>query len=95
MKITKEEVKRVATLARLELSPEEEDLLTHQLDKIFQYMEKLDQLDTTTVEPLTQVGEITNAFREDRVVNRPATDALLSNAPARQQNFIKVPKIIE
>lgn len=57
MKITKEEVKRVATLARLELSPEEEDLLTHQLDKIFQYMEKLDQLDTTTVEPLTQVGE--------------------------------------
>ncbi len=95
MKITKEEVKQVATLARLKLSPEEEDLLTHQLDKIFQYMEKLDQLDTTTVEPLTQVGEITNAFREDRVVNRPATDALLSNAPARQQNFIKVPKIIE
>lgn len=95
MKITKEEVKGVATLARLELSPEEEDLLTQQLDKIFQYMEKLDQLDTTTVEPLTQVGEITNAFREDRVVNRPATDALLSNAPARQQNFIKVPKIIE
>lgn len=95
MKITKEEVKRIATLARLELSPEEEDLLTHQLDKIFQYMEKLDQLDTTTVEPLTQVGEITNAFREDRVVNRPATDALLSNAPAREQNFIKVPKIIE
>ena len=95
MKITKEEVKRVATLARLELSPEEEDLLTHQLDKIFQYMEKLDQLDTTTVEPLAQVGEITNAFREDRVVNRPATDALLSNAPAREQNFFKVPKIIE
>ena len=95
MKITKEEVKQVATLARLELSPEEEDLLTHQLDKIFQYMEKLEQLDTTTVEPLTQVGEITNAFREDRVVNRPATDSLLSNAPAREQNFIKVPKIIE
>ncbi len=95
MKITKEEVKQVATLARLELSPQEEDLLTHQLGKIFQYMEKLDQLDTTTVEPLTQVGEITNAFREDRVVNRPATDSLLSNAPAREQNFIKVPKIIE
>jgi aspartyl-tRNA(Asn)/glutamyl-tRNA(Gln) amidotransferase subunit C len=95
MKITKEDLKLIATLARLELSPEEEDLLTHQLDKIFQYMEKLDQLDTTTVEPLTQVGEITNAFREDRVVNRPATDSLLSNAPAREQNFIKVPKIIE
>ncbi len=95
MKITKEEVKRVATLARLELSPEEEGLLTHQLDKILQYMDKLDQLDTTTVEPLTQVGDITNAFREDRVVNRPATVPLLANAPAREQNFIKVPKIIE
>ncbi len=95
MKITKEEVKQVATLARLELSPQEEDLLTNQLDKILQYMDKLGQLDTTTVEPLTQVGEITNAFREDRVVNRPATDSLLSNAPAREQNYIKVPKIIE
>lgn len=95
MKITKEEVQRVATLARLELSPEEEDLITHQLDKILQYMEKLDQLDTKTVEPLSHIGDFANAFREDRVVNRPAADPLLANAPAKEQNFFKVPKIIE
>jgi aspartyl-tRNA(Asn)/glutamyl-tRNA(Gln) amidotransferase subunit C len=95
MKITKEEVQRVATLARLELTPEEEDQFTHQLDNILLYMEKLDQLDTKTVEPLAHVGDITNPFREDNVVNRPAADSLLANAPAREQNFIKVPKIIE
>jgi aspartyl-tRNA(Asn)/glutamyl-tRNA(Gln) amidotransferase subunit C len=95
MKITKEEVQCVATLARLELTPEEEDQFTHQLDKILLYMEKLDQLDTKTVEPLAHVGDIINSFREDNVVNRPAADPLLANAPAREQNFIKVPKIIE
>ena len=55
----------------------------------------LDQLDTKTVEPLAHIGDIVNAFREDRVVNRPTADTLLANAPGREQNFFKVPKIIE
>ncbi|MFQ5852440.1 MAG: Asp-tRNA(Asn)/Glu-tRNA(Gln) amidotransferase subunit GatC [Candidatus Binatia bacterium] len=95
MKITPEEVKYVAALARLKFSPKEEQVLTEQLDKILQYMEKLDQVETATVEPLAHVGDIVNAFREDRVVNQPASDPLLTNAPAREQNFFKVPKIIE
>lgn len=95
MKITREEVKRVAALARLELSPEEEELLTRQLDNILQYMEKLNRLDTAGVEPLSHVIDIVNAFREDRIHNRPAPDELLANAPAREKNFFKVPKIIE
>jgi len=95
MKITREEVKKVAHLARLELSPEEEEVLTSQLDKILQYVEKLNQLDTTEVEPLAHVVDIVNAFREDRVVNQPSVDTLLSNAPAREKNFFKVPKILE
>jgi len=95
MKITPEEVKRVATLARLQLSPEEEELLTEQLDKILQYMAKLDRLDTDKVEPLAHAVDIVNAFREDKVTNRPQTDDLLVNTPAREKNFIKVPKIIE
>lgn len=95
MKITREEVQRVATLARLELSPTEAEALTLQLDKILQYMEKLNELDTTTVEPLAHVVDIVNVFREDRVLNAPAADALLANAPATEQGFLKVPKIIE
>lgn len=95
MKITREEVRRVAVLARLQLSPQEEETLTGQLDKILQYMEKLNKLDTADVEPLAHVVDIVNAFREDRVANQPSIDALLANAPAREKDFFKVPKIIE
>ena len=95
MKITREEVRRVALLARLQLSPPEEELLTGQLDKILQYMDKLNQLDTEKVEPLAHVVDIVNAFREDRVVHEPKPDSLLANAPAKEKTFFKVPKIIE
>ena len=95
MKITREEVHRVATLARLQLSSEEENTLTEQLDKILQYMEKLNQLDTENVEPLAHAVDIVNAFRDDRIANEPQTESLLANAPAREQTFFKVPKIIE
>lgn len=95
MKITLEEVKRVATLARLQLSPKEEELLTEQLDKILQYMAKLDRLDTDKVEPLAHAVDIVNAFREDKITNQPNTKNLLANTPAREKNFFKVPKIIE
>ncbi len=82
-------------LARLELSIEEEQLLTEQIDKILQYMEKLSEIDTSDVEPLAHVVDIVNGFREDKIIHQPSTDALLSNAPERQGNFFKVPKIIE
>lgn len=95
MKITREEVQRVAALARLQFSPEEEEVLTQQLDGILQYMEKLNRLDTSNVEPLAHVVDIVNAFREDRVVRQQTPETLLVNAPAREKNFFKVPKIIE
>jgi len=95
MKITRDEVKRVALLARLELSAEEENRLTEQLDNILQYMEKLGALDTANDEPLAHAVEMLNAFREDRVTNEPRPEALLANAPERENNFLKVPKVIE
>lgn len=95
MKITLEEVRRVAALARLSFSPEEEEVLTQQLDRILRYVEKLGELDTERVEPLAHVTDVVNAFREDRVANRPDPDSLLANAPAREKTFFKVPKIIE
>jgi len=95
MAITKQDVRHVAELARLEFTPEEEDRLTEQLDKILRYMEKLNGLDTEAVEPLAHVGDIVNAFREDRVTNQAAMEPLLANAPDREGNLIKVPKIIE
>jgi aspartyl-tRNA(Asn)/glutamyl-tRNA(Gln) amidotransferase subunit C len=95
MKITREEVRRVASLARLSFSPDEEEILTRQLDRVLGYVDKLNEIDTREVEPLAHVVEITRAFREDRVVNRPNPEALLKNAPAREKNFLKVPKILE
>ncbi len=95
MSLTREDVKHVATLARMELTQEEEAQLTQQLGKILHYIEKLNQLNTDKVEPLAHVGDIVNAFREDCVTSKPAIDPLLSNAPEREKNFFKVPKIIE
>lgn len=95
MKITREEVRAVAELARLKFSPEEEEILIGQLDKILQYMEKLNQLDTTNVEPLAHVVDIVNVLREDQATSHTSTEALLMNAPAREREFFKVPKIIE
>ena len=95
MKITAEEVERVAGLARLRLTAEEKSHLTRQLNDILEYMDKLNQLDTAQVEPFTHALETVNALREDAITNQPNTEALLANAPDRDGAFFKVPKIIE
>jgi aspartyl-tRNA(Asn)/glutamyl-tRNA(Gln) amidotransferase subunit C len=95
MKLTRAEVQRVAALARLRLSAEEEAQLTTQLDKILGYMDKLNQVDTSEVAPFIHATDGANAFREDKASNRPNADALLANAPDRDATFFKVPKIIE
>ena len=95
MKLTREEVQRVAMLARLRLTPEDEERLTEQLDNILQYMEKLNQLDTSGIEPFTHAADIANPMREDVITNEPNAEALLANAPAQENHFFQVPKIIE
>jgi aspartyl-tRNA(Asn)/glutamyl-tRNA(Gln) amidotransferase subunit C len=95
MKLTREEVQRIAVLARLRLTVEEQAVLTEELDHILGYMEKLNQLDTAHVEPFGHSLDIANALREDRVTSRPNANGLLANAPDREATFFKVPKIIE
>ena len=95
MKITGEEIERVALLARLHLTGDETARLTEELDSILGYMDKLNQLDTAQVEPFSHAFETANAFRADRVTNKPDAEALLANAPDRDATFFKVPKIIE
>ena len=95
MKITAEEVERVALLARLKLTPSEQSQLTLQLDAILEYMDKLNHLDTLEVEPFTHARNTAFALRADAVTNRPDPEALLANAPDRDGTFFKVPKILE
>ena len=95
MKLSRESVQRVATLARLRLTADEESEITGQLDRILAYMDKLNELDTANIELFNHDIDNLSALREDKVTNQPNTDALLANAPDRDGNFFKVPKIIE
>jgi len=95
MAVTVKDVRAVAQLARLEFSPEEEERLTGELNRILEYMEKLNELDTEHVEPTSHVVPITGAFREDEVDPFPARDALWASAPQLEDGYFKVPRIID
>jgi aspartyl-tRNA(Asn)/glutamyl-tRNA(Gln) amidotransferase subunit C len=94
-KISLEQVRHVARLARLELTAAEEQRLQHELSDILGYVDKLNELDTTRVAPTAQVGEAGTPTREDTVTNGAAPDEMLANAPARDGFLFKVPRIIE
>jgi aspartyl-tRNA(Asn)/glutamyl-tRNA(Gln) amidotransferase subunit C len=94
-RITLDQVRHVARLARLELTDDEERHLQADLSSILAYIDKLNELDTAAVEPTAQVGDAGTPMREDQVTNRPAPDELLQNAPAKRNHLIVVPKIIE
>ncbi len=85
----------MARLARLELGVEEERRLEADLSGILAYVGQLNELDTSNVPPTAQVGEAGAPMRDDEVVNHPAPEAMLANAPARERGFFRVPKIIE
>lgn len=99
MKITREDVLRVAELAHLELSPEEVETYRGQLDEILTYIAKLEQLDVTSVEPMAQVlqpaAESHPELREDTPRPCNVADAVLAQAPEAAKPFFRVPKVIE
>jgi len=95
MRISREQVQRVAQLARLDLTAEEETELIEHFDKVLTYMGKLNQLNTDNVEPTAHAVEVPGPLREDQVTNQADTDALLQNAPGRENDFFRVPKIIK
>jgi aspartyl-tRNA(Asn)/glutamyl-tRNA(Gln) amidotransferase subunit C len=94
-KITREEVEHVARLARLALSEEEKAEMTAQLDAILGYMDKLNAVDTSGVEPTTTVIPMVSVMRDDAVRPSLSQDEALSNAPDREDAFFRVPRIIE
>ena len=94
-KIDETQVRKVAKLARLELTEAEVDEFTGQLSAILDYVEKMDELDTTEVEPLAHCLPISNVFRQDCVKDSLGTEQALANAPQRDGEFFKVPKILD
>lgn len=95
MKITLEQVRYVAELARLELAPGEEERLTGQLNAILEYMGQLAEVDTSGIEPTSHVLPLTNVLRADEPRACLTNAEALANAPAAEQGHFAVPKILE
>lgn len=95
MALSRDIVHHIALLARLELTQDEEAAITTQLDHILEHFEQLAALDVAGVEPTAHMVDVVSAYRDDAVTNPPAEEALRANAPARDGDFFKVPKIIE
>ena len=94
MALSEKDVQYVAKLARLEVTAEEVAKYTQQLGNILQYVEQLNKLDTSNVEPLTHPLDMKNVFREDLVQPSLTQQEVLSNAPEPQSGHFKVPKIM-
>lgn len=92
--LDREQVHKVAHLARLDLTPEEEEQYTTQLSSILDYFEQLSELDTANVPPTTRAIEISNITRSDDLVPFPERDALLQEAPEQDGDFFRVPQIL-
>jgi len=94
-KITKETVEYIAALAHLRLTPEETVRMARDLGDILGYMDQLNELDTTHVEPMMHALEMTNVFREDEIGSPLERDQALANAPLHDGQYFLVPRILE
>ncbi len=92
--ISLEQVRKVARLARLELSDAEEQQFTSQLSSILEYVQQLDELDTQDVLPTTRAIEVSNITRPDQIAVFAGREDILDGAPEREADFFKVPKIL-
>lgn len=92
--IDREQVKKVAHLARLELSAKEEEQFTTQLGDILQYFEQLSELDTSSVKPTARAIDVSNVTRSDELQSFGDRELILDCAPDRADEFFKVPQIM-
>jgi len=93
--LTPETVGNIATLARLELTPEELSAMTRQLASILDYVRQLDELDLNGVEPLAHAVDLQNVFREDEPTPSLPVAEALANAPRRSRDFYAVPAVLD
>ncbi|MBX9467021.1 MAG: Asp-tRNA(Asn)/Glu-tRNA(Gln) amidotransferase subunit GatC [Rhizobium rhizophilum] len=88
-------VKRVARLARIAVSEEDAARMTGELNGILGFVEQLDEVDVTGIEPMTSVTPMAMKKRADVVTDGDKADAIVANAPATDRNFFQVPKVVE
>ncbi len=95
MKVDQETIRRIAHLARLNIDADNEAELKADLERILDFVEKLDEVDTEGVEPLTSMSSESNVWREDQKESHLPHDKGLKNAPNKDSDYIRVPKVLE
>lgn len=95
MAISRDEVRHIAKLARLRFSDDGEKQMAEEMGQILGYVDKLNELDTTGIPPMSHVLDIHNVFRKDEVEQRIDHEDALRNAPDADSDYFRVPKVIE
>ena len=95
MQVDEATVRRMARLARIKVTDAEAKALEKELGAIFEWIRQLDEVDTSRVAPMTRVVDMTLKKRRDEVTDGEISDAIVQNAPMRQDHFFVVPKVVE
>ena len=95
MKIDRATIEKIAHLARLEIDEKDIPKMMEDMSKMVSFVEKLNEVDTEGVEPLTTMSHEINALREDVVKDQLSREEVLKNAPKKDNEFFRVPKVLE
>ncbi len=95
MSVDKKEIIKIAKLAKLNFSEEEIEKFTSQFNDILEYMNKLNEINTDDVQPLSHPLEVTNVMRDDKLKTSIETKDALLNAPEKDEQYFRVPKVIK
>jgi aspartyl-tRNA(Asn)/glutamyl-tRNA(Gln) amidotransferase subunit C len=95
MTIDLKTIKHISKLSRISVDDQKAKKLAGDLNNIFDFIEKLNELDTKNIEPLTSVAETTLRFRKDEVISKNIRDKVLKNSPEENDDFFVVPRVVE
>ena len=95
MTIDLKTIKHISKLSRISVDDKKAEKLAGDLNSIFEFIEKLNKLDTKNIEPLTSVAETTLKFRNDEVKSKDIRDQILKNSPDENEDFFVVPRVVE
>ncbi len=95
MSVSEKDVQYIANLARLQVTNEEAKMYAKDMNSILEYMEQLNEVDTSNVEPLNHVIDLESRFREDEAKEPLSHEDALKNAPDADSDYFRVPKVIE
>ena len=95
MTIDLKTVKHISKLARISLEEKKAEKLADDMNSIFEFIEKLNELKTENVEPLTSIAETTLRLREDKIISNNIREKILKNSPEKNDDFFVVPKVVE